>query len=116
VVANLLSNSVKYSQSGGEIVMRAALEERGGEDWAIFAVTDEGIGIPVAELDHVFDPYFRGTNVPPSIKGTGVGLAGTRHIVEQHGGEVEVESVQGASTTVTVRLPLLREGAELVES
>ena len=116
VVANLLSNAVKYSPSGGDIVVTASLEERADEQWGVFAVTDHGIGIPASEVDNVFDPYFRGTNVPGSIKGTGVGLAGTRHIVEQHGGEIEVESIHGESTTVTVRLPLIRDIAELVDA
>jgi len=116
VVANLLSNAVKYSPSGGDIVVTASLEERADEHWGVFAVTDHGIGIPASEVDNVFDPYFRGTNVPGSIKGTGVGLAGTRHIVEQHGGEIEVESIHGESTTVTVRLPLIREAAELIDA
>jgi signal transduction histidine kinase len=79
-------------------------------------VSDNGVGIPPTELDRVFEPYYRGSNVAGSIGGTGVGLAGTRHIVEQHGGEISVESVIGESTTFTVRLPLILEGAELIEA
>jgi signal transduction histidine kinase len=54
--------------------------------------------------------------VAGAIGGMGVGLAGTRHIVEQHGGDIGVESVVGEYTTFTVRLPLSLEGAELVEA
>jgi HAMP domain-containing protein/signal transduction histidine kinase len=116
VVANLISNAVRYSPRGGEIKITATCEPRNGQDWALLQVTDNGVGIPPSELDRVFEPYYRGSNVAGSIGGTGVGLAGTRHIVEQHGGEISVESTIGESTTFTVRLPLILEGAELIEA
>jgi PAS domain S-box-containing protein len=107
VLANLLSNAVKYSPRGGGIVIRTSAIDREGEAWAALSVIDHGIGIPAAERDRVFEPYFRGSNVARSISGTGVGLAGTRHIVEEHSGEILVESVPGEGTTFTVLLPLL---------
>ncbi|HEY3072899.1 MAG TPA: HAMP domain-containing protein [Candidatus Limnocylindrales bacterium] len=116
IVANLLSNSVKYSPRGGEIVVRASREDHDGDEWAVLVVEDHGLGIPSAELGRVFEPYYRGTNVATSTNGTGVGLAGTRHIVEQHGGDISVESVLGERTAFTVRLPLIRERIELVEA
>ena len=116
VVANLLSNAVRYSPKGGDVVVRASREDRHGDEWAVLEVEDHGIGIPPAELGRIFEPYFRGTNVSATISGTGVGLAGTRHIIEQHGGEISVESELGQSTTFTVRLPVIREGAELIEA
>ena len=67
---------------------------------------------PPLELDRVFEPYFRGSNVTRSISGTGVGLAGTRHIVEEDAGEIQVESVLQQGTTFTVLLPLLRDQAD----
>jgi PAS domain S-box-containing protein len=109
VMANLLSNAVKYSPKGGEISIRTTELNRDGEAWAAFSVTDRGIGIPPAEIDKVFEPYFRGSNVQRSISGTGVGLAGTRHIVEQHAGEIHVDSEVGRGSTFTVMLPLLRD-------
>jgi len=115
VIANLLSNAVKYSPKGGTIVVRASSEERNGHEWAILTVQDEGMGIPPDEVGRVFEPYFRGTNAGKT-SGTGVGLAGTRHIVEQHGGAIMVESVIGKMTVFTVSLPLAREGIELVEA
>jgi signal transduction histidine kinase len=78
---------------------------RDGRPWAVLAVSNRGVGIPPAEVDRVFDTYYRGTNVSGSIGGTGVGLAGARHIVEQHGGQIGVHSVEGETTTFTVRLP-----------
>ena len=74
---------------------------------------DAGIGIAPSELDRVFEPYFRGSNATKSISGTGVGLAGTSHIVEEHGGEIRVESELGRGTTFTVMLPLLRDRIEV---
>ena len=71
-------------------------------------VRDHGMGIPPDELARVFEPYYRGTNATGTVSGTGIGLAGTRHIVEQHGGEISVESAVG-NTTFKVCLPLIRE-------
>jgi signal transduction histidine kinase len=113
VIANLLSNAVKYSPKGGEILITTSQVDRDDEAWAAFSVRDSGIGIAPSELDRVFEPYFRGSNVTKSISGTGVGLAGTRHIVEEHGGEIRVDSVLGHGTTFTVQLPLLRDRVEL---
>ncbi|MGH2455832.1 MAG: ATP-binding protein, partial [Candidatus Limnocylindria bacterium] len=106
VVANLVSNADKYSAPSSEIGVQVSREEGSGRAWAVLAVHNRGPGIPPSEIDRVFDPYYRATNVSSSISGTGVGLAGVRHIVEQHGGRVEVESVLGETTTFTVRLPV----------
>jgi hypothetical protein len=106
VVTNLISNAVKYSAPDTVISVTTGFDVRDGRRWARLAVTNRGVGIPPHELDRVFDTYFRGTNVSGSIGGTGVGLAGARHIVEHHGGEIGVESVEGATTTFTVRLPM----------
>jgi signal transduction histidine kinase len=105
VVANLLSNAVKYSEADTEISVAAWPEERDGQPWVALAVTNHGIGIPAKELDRVFETYFRGSNVSSSVGGTGVGLAGARDIIEQHGGEIAVDSVEGQTTTFTIRLP-----------
>ncbi|CAN5658085.1 hypothetical protein BH23CHL7_BH23CHL7_21420 [soil metagenome] len=116
VLANLISNAVKYSPQGGEISVRVAPQEHEGHVWAVIEVEDHGLGIPAPDLERIFEPYYRGSNVPGSVSGTGVGLAGTRHIVEQHGGEISVESEVGQGTVMRVRLPLLAEGAELVDA
>jgi signal transduction histidine kinase len=105
VVANLLSNAVKYSSPGTDIDVDISRELRNGKAWAVLAVSNEGVGIPEHEQDRVFEAYYRATNVAGSIGGTGVGLAGARHIVEQHGGQITVDSVVNGTTTFTVRLP-----------
>jgi signal transduction histidine kinase len=104
VVSNLLENAVKYSPGGGAIV---ATLTRGKDEPAEVVLTfeDHGLGIPEHDLPRIFERFRRGSNVVGRIGGTGIGLAGARQIVEQHGGTIVVESRQGAGTTVTVRLP-----------
>jgi signal transduction histidine kinase len=105
VLDNLLSNAIKYSPDGGEIVLRLATLERMSQPWARIQVADQGVGIPAADLPHIFDRYSRGGNVG-GIKGTGLGLAGVRQIVLQHGGSTDIESEERRGTTLTVELPL----------
>jgi signal transduction histidine kinase len=107
VLGNLLGNAVKYSPAGGEVAVRVVRErDAGGRAWAVVAVRDQGIGIPVADLPHVFERYRRGSNVGGRIVGSGVGLAGARQIVEQHGGTIAVASEEGRGSTFSLRLPL----------
>ena len=75
-------------------------------EWAVLAVRDRGIGIPAADLPRIFERYHRAANAAGQFAGTGIGLAGARQIVEQHGGAIAVESAEGAGSTFTVRLPL----------
>jgi signal transduction histidine kinase len=103
VIANLLANALKYSVAGTPVRVTVGRE---GDAWARLEVSDAGIGIPAADLPHVFTLFFRGANAAGQAAGTGIGLASVRTIVEQHGGTVAVASVEGRGTTVTVRLPL----------
>jgi PAS domain S-box-containing protein len=106
VLANLLGNAVKYSPDGGEIVVRIWNEDGAGAGWACLSVSDRGIGIPVADLPRLFERFHRGANVTGRIVGSGIGLAGARQIVAQHGGTIGVTSTEGQGSTFTVRLPL----------
>jgi two-component system phosphate regulon sensor histidine kinase PhoR len=106
VLANLLSNAVKFSPEGSEIKVRLQREERDGRDWAAVAVRDHGLGIPAQDLQHVFEWFYRAENVAGTVSGTGIGLAGARQIVEQHGGTIDVKSRVGAGSTFTIRLPM----------
>ncbi len=103
-VSNLISNAVKYSPGGGEIVVR--LERAEPEGWAVLQVRDEGIGIPTADLPRIFEGTHRAANAVGRIAGTGMGLPAVRQTVEQHGGIVVADSQEGRGTTVTVWLPL----------
>jgi signal transduction histidine kinase len=105
VVDNLLANAAKYSPAGRDIKVQVQRVEFESQPWAVLAVRDEGIGIPPADLAHIFERFRRGGNVG-SIPGSGVGLAAAREIVEAHGGTIAAESSGGAGSTFTVRLPL----------
>jgi signal transduction histidine kinase len=102
LVANLLENALKYSSCQRVVLLDVARED----DQAVLAVSDQGIGIPPDEVTHVFDRFYRATNVADDVPGTGLGLAGARSIVEQHGGTIGIESALHIGTTVTVRLPI----------
>lgn len=106
VIENLLGNAIKYSPAGGVVTVRVERQEQAGSAWAAVAVTDTGIGIPGVDLARVFDRFQRAGNVPEHIQGSGLGLASARRIVEQHGGTIEVSSVEGQGSTFTIRLPL----------
>lgn len=106
VVENLYSNAIKYSPTGGSVVATVRRVENHSGRWAELVVRDEGIGIPAADLPHIFSRFHRGANVAGRIAGTGIGLAGAKQIVEQHHGTIRIESREGEGTAVTVRLPL----------
>jgi signal transduction histidine kinase len=105
VVENLLSNAVKYSPAGGKVFLAVSHEQLGGIDWVTVAVRDSGLGVPAADLSHIFEPYQRGGNVRGRIDGSGLGLANARRLIEQHGGTIALASIEGQGTTVTIRLP-----------
>jgi two-component system, OmpR family, sensor histidine kinase BaeS len=73
---------------------------------AVITVQDQGIGIPEVDLPHIFERFWRGGNAVRHFRGTGLGLASVRAIVEEHGGTVAVESQEGRGSTFTIRLPL----------
>ena len=105
VLSNLLSNAIKYSK-GGAITVTLLREETSAGSVAEITVEDRGMGIPAVDLPHVFERFQRGSNVQGRILGSGIGLAGARQIVEQHGGTIDVASIEGAGSTFTVRLPI----------
>lgn len=106
VVENLLGNAIKYSPRGGSVTVSVERQERAGRTCAVVAVIDEGMGIPSADLPLIFERFQRGGNTTRRIPGTALGLASARRIVEQHGGTIEVTSVEGQGSTFTICLPL----------
>ena len=105
VLENLLSNACKYSPEGSPIRIVVEAHRDGAGAWAVVGVQDQGLGIPAADVPHVFDRFFRAGNVRGRIPGTGLGLAGARRIVEQHGGTLTVETREGHGSTFVARLP-----------
>jgi PAS domain S-box-containing protein len=106
VLENLLANAIKYSPAGGVVATSVSRDGEGTDAVGIVTISDDGVGIPADDLPHIFERFHRGRNVQGRIAGTGLGLWGSRRIVEQHGGTIEIASVEGNGTTVTVRLPL----------
>jgi len=100
-VTNVLSNAVKYSPNRKEIKISA----HRCADIAEVVVTDKGEGISGENLENIFSPYFR-SKESSYIKGTGIGLAVVKHIMDAHGGRVEVESKLGSGSTFTLKFPL----------
>ena len=100
VLRNLLDNALKYSPDGGmvEVVVRSE------GDWAVAEVTDHGVGIPEDELPLLFEKFHRGSNTR-DLRGTGLGLAGSRSVVQQLGGTIDVRSRLGEGSTFALRLP-----------
>jgi signal transduction histidine kinase len=100
VLHNIIGNAIKYSPEATPV----HVEVRAEAEHVIITVRDQGIGIPTADLPHVFTPFYRASNTT-SISGSGLGLTSAKAIVEQHGGRIAVESVVEQGTTVTVMLP-----------
>jgi PAS domain S-box-containing protein len=105
VLGNLLSNAIKYSLEASDVMVQIALADGERGPGVTIAVQDRGVGIPAEDLYRIFEPFHRARNVVGVVPGTGLGLAGARAIVEQHGGTIGVESIEGAGTTVWIWLP-----------
>ena len=105
ILKNLISNAVKYSPSGGRVIVVAELsEERTG--MVEITVEDDGVGIPAAQLSRIFDKYTRVPNpATATTRGLGLGLALVRALTEAQGGAVQVESLPGKGSKFRVFLP-----------
>lgn len=103
LVLNLLHNSIKYTPPQGRILV--TLKNEGGT--AVLTVEDSGVGIPEEDLPHVFERFYRADKARGRDPGgSGLGLSIAAWIVDQHDGEISVDSAPGKGTTVTVRIPL----------
>jgi signal transduction histidine kinase len=100
IFSNLMSNAIKYSPNGGDVEFHLM----GKNSQVIFCVQDKGIGIPQTDLENLFQPFNRGSNVD-TIPGTGLGLVIAKSCVELHGGCIILESQPGQGTKVSVSLP-----------
>lgn len=100
IFTNLLTNAVKYSETGRVVWFKIECDQRE----IVYTITDQGIGIPEADLAWLFNAFHRGLNVSDR-PGTGLGLVIVKRCVDLHGGSIVVEIRSGEGTAVTVRLP-----------
>lgn len=112
VLGNILSNAIKYSPEGSEIVVRSYRDPKDSH-MIVTEVKDQGVGIPDSEMDKLFTKFYRVTSQQGrSRPGSGLGLAICKAIVEAHGGRVWVESKLGAGSSFYFSLPTAAKGAE----
>lgn len=111
VFVNLIGNAIKYTQSGGEVVVGVGkVESR-----ARVTIRDNGPGIPTEDLPHIFERFYRGEKSRTRTrdgKGFGLGLSIAYWIVRNHGGIIEVSSKEGSGTTFCVWLPLAEKNCQ----
>ncbi len=100
VITNLLTNSLKFTPSGGRVTVQAGPADGG----ARLQVTDTGIGIPAAELPRIFDRFWRGSQAG-QVAGSGVGLAVAAELARAHGGQLAAASEPGSGTQITLTMP-----------
>jgi two-component system sensor histidine kinase HydH len=110
VLVNLTLNAIQACSAGGRVVLRARADESAKA--AIIEVADDGVGIPEELRHRVFDPFF---TTKKRGKGTGLGLTVAAQIVRNHGGEIDLDSMVGTGTTVTVSWPLAGSGSEVLD-
>ncbi len=109
VIANVISNAVKYNRPGGRVEVSAFVE---GDQVAV-RVKDTGIGIPQEDIPRLFERFYRVDKARSRERGgTGLGLAIAKEIVEQHNGTIQVESQLDQGTAVTIRIPAAPAGEE----
>jgi len=119
VLFNLVHNAIKFTPSGGTIVMGTLPAPQPGQYLQCFFVRDTGVGIREEELARVFERFYKADRarakanyVGPGGGGTGLGLAIARQVVEAHGGRISVESIVDKGSTFTFTLPVVQKQQE----
>lgn len=107
VLVNLIGNAVKFTPQDGSVSVTTSEHVTAGASWGEIRVTDTGPGIVDAEQAAIFQPYYRSEGTA-QIPGVGLGLAISHALVQQMGGELQLESEVGVGSSFIVRLPLLR--------
>lgn len=112
VLGNLIDNAIKYSNEGGAVSVTAVV--RG--DFVEVSITDHGIGIPSNVIGNLFHKFYRSHRSRETVAGTGIGLYICKAIVESHGGQISVSSVEGEGSTFTFSLPIYATVADKLQS
>jgi two-component system sensor histidine kinase/response regulator len=100
-IVNILINAIKYSQNNSQVFLSAGQKE----DTVIISICDTGVGISDDDLPHIFDDFYSGKSSQPSERGSGIGLALSRRIIETHNGTITVDSEFGKGSTFEIQLP-----------
>lgn len=102
VLSNLISNAIKYNRIGGHIF----IETTRAENFVYMTVRDTGLGIPASAVDHIFERFYRVESQDHMLsEGTGIGLSIVKTVIDKHGGEIKVKSVEGEGSAFTFTLP-----------
>ncbi|MFC0187386.1 PAS domain S-box protein [Fictibacillus aquaticus] len=105
ILINLLTNAIKYNRKNGNVSLAACKKDQ----YVTLAVKDTGQGIPAHDLPHIFEPFYRGSDVKGRIEGTGVGLSIAKMMTEKMGGEMSVASEAGRGSTFTITFPFTED-------
>ncbi|UOY08049.1 ATP-binding protein [Muricauda sp. SCSIO 64092] len=120
IIFNLLSNAFKYTAKNGKIkivvkMVRVDLEQSNLKEikqgkYVECHVTDNGLGIPAQNLEHIFDRYYQSTKMPVNqVPGTGIGMELVQKLVKVHGGTISLDSIENKRTTFTFMLPIEKQ-------
>ena len=101
VFINIIDNSIKYGKKGGRTDVKASVSD----DSVVISIEDNGCGISAEDLPRVKEKFYKANN---SVRGSGIGLAVADEIIRMHGGSIDITSVQGEGTTVSITLPTVR--------
>ena len=108
IVANLISNALKFTPEGGKIFISVKRLKRSDKEVLQMECTDTGEGIPPGELPFIFSRFYQAENSKKKGEGTGIGLALTQELVKLMGGTIDVKSTVGVGTTFTVQIPAIK--------
>lgn len=112
ILNNLISNAIKFTQENGHIKVHLSKYVQNGETFAKISVADTGIGITENHFDRIFDRFYK---VDKTAVGSGIGLALTKVLVEQHGGKISVESKEGQGSVFEVIIPFKQKNISINE-
>lgn len=110
VFLDIITNAVDAMPKNGKLSIVASKSDL--EEMVEIVISDTGIGVPKEVLPFIFEPFF---TTKPAGKGTGLGLSVAKRIIQDHGGEIGIDSVEGKGTNVWIRLPICKEGKEFAQ-